>query len=96
MDVAPKPREISNDVVPKAARLWYEIGMNLISEDVLLNMDHQFGGTGDTNDQFRTVVNAWWTSTEKQNRTWECIVEALDSNGMKQHRLANELRKKLN
>ena len=94
MHVAPKPREISNDVAPKVATFWYELGMKLIDEDELMNMHHQYSGTGEAKSQFHNVLNAWWTQTRKQCRTWECIVDALESKGMRQNGLAQTIKTK--
>ena len=94
MDSAPEQFELNNDVAPKVARFYNELGMKLIDEDEWQNMDHQFGGAGDTKARFRNVLETWWTSTPKQHCTWKSIVEALESNGMKQNRLAYDIKTK--
>jgi len=93
MDDIPKQSEINNDVAPKVAAFYSELGMKLIDENEWRNMDHQYSGASDTKGQFRNVLNTWWTSTPKQNRTWEYIVEALNSNGMQQNRVAQNITK---
>ena len=94
MDNAPEQFELNNDVAPKVARFYNELGMKLVDENEWQNMDHQFGGAGDTKARFRSVLETWWTSTPKQHRAWESIVEALESNGMKQNRLAYDIKTK--
>lgn len=92
MENAPEQLEINNDVAPKVAIFYTELG--LIDEDQLQSMEYQSSGAGDTKARFRHVLNLWWTCTPRQHRTWKCIVEALESKGMKQNRVARAIREK--
>jgi len=94
MDDTPKQSEINDDVAPKVATFYSKLGLKLIDENEWQNMDHQYSGASDTEGQFRNVLSTWWTSTPKQNRTWEYIVKVLNSNAMKQNRVAQGISKK--
>ena len=96
MNDPPKISELNNDVAPGVATFYNELGMKLLDETVWLNMNHQLSGASDTKDRFLNVLRTWWITTSKQNRTWECIVEALKSNGMKQIRVAYDISTKYN
>ena len=93
MDSVPLAKHTSNDVVPAMASHWYELGQALgIDEDQLNVIDHQYGGGGDTQDRFRRVLDTWWQQTLREQRTWECMVDALESRAVRHNALASKIR----
>jgi len=93
MDSVPLAKHTSNDVVPAMASHWYELGQALkIDEDQLNVIDHQYGGGGDTQDRFRRVLDTWWQQTLREERTWECVVDALESRAVRHNALATKIR----
>lgn len=95
MDSIPLARDMGNDVVPVMASYWFELGQQLdIDLDQLNVIDHQYGSAGNVQERYRRLLHDWWDQTLEQDRTWECIVNALESNRMKQYQLANQIKGK--
>lgn len=95
MDSAPRARDTSNDIIPYMASHWFELGQVLdIDLDQLNIIDHQYGSAGNVQERCRRLLYDWWEQTLAQDRTWERIVNALESNRMKQYQLANQIRMK--
>ena len=95
MDSDVRARDTSNDVVPIMACHWFELGQALgIDVDQLKIIDHQYGSAGNVQERYRRLLFDWWGQTMEHDRTWECIVEALESNSMKYYALANQIREK--
>lgn len=95
MDSIARLRDTSNDVVPSMAHHWFELGQALGIDLAQLNIiDHQYGSAGNLQERYRRLLCDWWEQTLEDDRTWECIVRALESNSMKQHQLANQIREK--
>ena len=95
MDSNAKLRDTSNDVVPSMACHWFELGQALDIDLAQLNIiDHQYGSAGNLQERYRRLLCDWWEQTPEQDRTWEHIVKALESNSVKQHQLANQIREK--
>ena len=95
MDSIALLRDTSNDVVPSMACYWFELGQALDIDLAQLNIiDHQHGSAGNLQERYRRLLCGWWEQTLEHDRTWECIVRALESNSMKQQKLANQIKEK--
>lgn len=95
MDCVPLARDTTNDVVPYMASHWFELGQQLdIDLNQLIVIDHQFGSGGNIEERYRRLLCHWWEQTLKEHRTWECVVDALESPSMKHYQLANQIREK--
>ena len=95
MDSIPRLRDTSNDVIPSMVCHWFELGQELgIDLDQLNIIDHQYGSAGNLQEHYRRLLYDWWEQTLEHDRTWERIIEALESNSMRQHKLANQIREK--
>lgn len=95
MDTDARARDTSNDVVPSMACHWFELGQALdIDCDQLNIIDHQYGSAGNVQERYHRLLHEWWEQILEHDRTWERVVNALESNSVKQHQLANQIREK--
>jgi len=93
MDSVPLPKHFINDVVPGMASHWKKLGQELgIDHNQLNIIYHQYGGGGDTQEKFDQVLDKWWQQTLSKDRTWERVVDALESPAVRHGALANDIK----